>query len=366
MSIKANVSKLIRVHHPGEVLDEKLEEMGMSIKEFALRATKPEKTIIAVINGNSSITTEMAVSFEAVTKIPASFWLNNQRLYDEYMVRKKREDAAAASIAWMKLFPYTEMAKRGWVAATSNAMERVQNLLTYFGVSSVKAWEDYYLKKELKVAFRISLSSTKDPHAMSAWLRQAELHMAKDNSSYPPYDEKKLKASIPAMKKLMTKAPEDFFNQLQKICASCGVVLMATPTLPKAPISGATRWIRDTPVIQLSGRYKGYDYLWFNFFHELGHIIIHGKKDIFLEEAGLEGQDLIKETEANVFASETLLSRKDEQDLILHYSFSDKGIREASRKFSVHPSIIAGRLKHLGYLSYSQAQAFNKHIDIVS
>ena len=141
---------------------------------------------------------------------------------------------------------------------------------------------------------------------------------------------------------------------------------MATSTLPKAPISGATRWIRDTPVIQLSGRYKGYDYLWFNFFHELGHIIIHGKKDIFLEEAGLEGQDLIKETEANVFASDTLLSRKDEQDLILHYSFSDKGIREASRKFSVHPSIIAGRLKHLGYLSYSQAQAFNKHIEIVS
>ena len=366
MSIKANVSKLIRVHHPGEVLDEKLEEMGMSIKEFALRATKPEKTIIAVINGNSSITTEMAVSFEAVTKIPASFWLRNQQLYDEYMVRKKREEDAAASIAWMKLFPYAEMAKRGWVAATSNAMERVQNLLNYFGVSSVKAWEDYYLKKELKVAFRISLSSTKDPHAMSAWLRQAELHMAKDNPSYPPYDEKKLKASIPAMKELMTKAPEDFFNQLQKICASCGVVLMATPTLPKAPISGATRWIKDTPVIQLSGRYKGYDILWFNFFHELGHIILHGKKDVFLEEAGLEELDQTKEETANTFAAEILVSKKEENEIRRYYRFTDDVILDLSQGLGIHPSIIVGRLRYLGLLNYSQGQTFNKHVEIVS
>ena len=131
MSIKANVSQLIKVHHPGEVLGEKLEEMGMSIKEFALRATKPEKTIIAVINGNSSITTEMAVSFEAVTRIPASYWLKNQQLYDEYLVRKKREEDAAASIEWMKLFPYAEMAKRSWVPVTMNALERVKNLFEY-------------------------------------------------------------------------------------------------------------------------------------------------------------------------------------------------------------------------------------------
>ena len=76
MGIKANISKLAVVFHPGVTLEEKLEEMGMSIKEFAIRTSKPEKTIIAVIRGRSSITTEMAVSFENVTKIPASFWSN--------------------------------------------------------------------------------------------------------------------------------------------------------------------------------------------------------------------------------------------------------------------------------------------------
>ena len=145
MSIKAEASKLITVYHPGVTLAEKLKEMGMSVKEFAVRVSKPEKTIFAVINGSSSITTEMAVSFEAVTKIPASFWLRKQQMYDEFVVRKKREEEAKASIAWMKLFPYLEMVKRGWIAAVKTPEEKVRNLFEYFGVSTEKAWADYYL-----------------------------------------------------------------------------------------------------------------------------------------------------------------------------------------------------------------------------
>lgn len=77
--------------HPGETLAEKLEEMGMSIKEFAIRVTKPEKTIIAIIRGDSSITSDMAVSFESVTQIPAHFWMNKQRERLIYSSRKERE-----------------------------------------------------------------------------------------------------------------------------------------------------------------------------------------------------------------------------------------------------------------------------------
>lgn len=363
MSIKASASKLIRVHHPGEVLGEKLEEMGMSIKEFALRATKPEKTIIAVINGNSSITSEMAISFESVTKIPASFWLRNQALYDEYTVRKKREEDSKASIEWMKLFPYSEMAKRGWIAAVKTPEERVRNLFEYFGVSTEKAWADYYLNQQLKLAFRISLSSAKDPHAMSVWLRQGELQ-AQAGGFSTPFNEKKLKASLPAMKQLMVKEPDNFFSQLQALCRACGVILIATPTLPKAPINGATRWIRDTPVIQLSGRYKGYDHLWFNFFHEVGHILLHGKKDIFLEDAGLANQDQTKEEEADTFASDFLLSRTQEHEFLRKSSFTEDIILEAAKKYNTHPSILVGRLKHLGIMEYWQGQSFSKHVEI--
>lgn len=61
--------------------------MGMSPKEFAVRTGKPEKTIIAVIKGDSALTSDMAVQFESVTGIPAHFWMNCQRSYDEYIAQ---------------------------------------------------------------------------------------------------------------------------------------------------------------------------------------------------------------------------------------------------------------------------------------
>ena len=365
MSIKANASKLITIFHPGITLREKLEEMEMSVKEFAVRVSKPEKTIFAVISGNSSITTEMAVSFEAVTKIPASFWLKKQQMYDEYLVRKRKEKDAKASIEWMKLFPYSEMVKRAWIAPGKTPEEKVRNLFEFFGVSTERAWANYYLNQQLKLAFRISLSSAKDPHAMSAWLRQGELQ-AKDEGLKIPFNEKKLKATLPAMKQLMANDPDDFFFQLKALCRSCGIVLIATPTLPKAPINGATRWLRDTPVIQLSGRYKGYDNLWFNFFHEIGHILLHGKKDIFLENAGISDQDETKEKEADSFASDILLPRDEEYEFLRNSSFSENVIIEAAKKYNTHPSILVGRLKHLKIMEYWQGQSLNKHVEICS
>ena len=50
--------------HPGITLSEKLKEMGMSVKEFAVRTSKPEKTIFAVIGGKSSVTSEMAEALD--------------------------------------------------------------------------------------------------------------------------------------------------------------------------------------------------------------------------------------------------------------------------------------------------------------
>ena len=80
--------RAVYAFHPGTTLREKLGEMGMSVKEFAVRTSKPEKTINAVLMGDSSLTPDMAVAFEHITMIPAHMWLNLQRKYDEYVARQ--------------------------------------------------------------------------------------------------------------------------------------------------------------------------------------------------------------------------------------------------------------------------------------
>lgn len=97
------------IPHPGETLLEKLEEMNMGPKEFALRTGKPEKTITAILNRESSITADMAVQFENVTKIPANFWTTRQMNYDEYLAREKRKLVIDAAVEWANLFPVSDM-----------------------------------------------------------------------------------------------------------------------------------------------------------------------------------------------------------------------------------------------------------------
>lgn len=363
MNKQYKLTRLAVVYHPGEILGEKLKEMGMSIKEFAVRATKPEKTIIAVIKGASSITSEMAVSFENVTKIPAHVWLNKQRMYDEYLVRVKREKDAALSAEWMRKFPISEMVNRGWLESCTTVDQKVNALYNYFGISSEKAWHDYYINQELKVAFRISLAHTKDPYAISAWLRQGELQAMTMNLE-SSFSDKKLRGLLPAMKKIMVEAADDFYIKLQMLCASIGIKLVNTQCLPKAPINGTTRWINDTPVIQLSNRYKRYDIFWFTFFHEIGHILLHGKKAIFLEESVSTELEKEKEIEADTFAANVLLSKSEEQEIISAKDYSPKSVVDAATRYATHPSVIVGRLQHLKLIKYWQDQSLMKKVEL--
>lgn len=344
------------VFHPGETLAEKLEEMEMGPKEFALRTGKPEKTIIAVLKGESSITPDMAVQFENVTKIPANFWMNHQRGYDEYIAREKRKAVIQEAVAWARQFPLADMIKKGWLPQVATIEEKTMEMLAFFGFSNHTAWEDYYFKQQLKVAFRISLAQTKEPYAISAWLRKGELQAAALDAN--DYSEKKFKDALPELKSIMANHPEGFFNQLQSICLEAGVKVVHTPCIHKAPISGSTRWLNDTPLIQLTDRYNRNDSFWFTFFHEAGHILLHGKKDIFLENLDYSDKDLIKEREADAFAVKWTLTEDEEAKILAATLLSKGAIGDFAKKFTTHPAIIIGRLQHKKRIPYSLGREY--------
>ncbi len=349
------------VSHPGETLEEKMMEMGMGPKEFAVRTGKPEKTIIAVLKGESAITPDMAIQFESVTKIPAHFWMNNQRSYDEYIAREKRKAVIQDAVSWAKQFPLSDMIKKGWIHAVSNMEEKTMELLSFFGVSNPDAWHDYYFNQELKVAFRISLAHTSEPYALSAWLRKGEIQATELPTV--EYSEKRFKELLPEIKSLMASHPVDFFQQLQAICLKAGVKVIHTPCLPKAPIHGSTRWLNDTPFIQLTGRYKRNDAFWFTFFHEAGHILLHGKKDIFLENVEYSDKDTDKEQEANEFAIKWTFSKAEENEVLRQQAISEADIVRFAQKFNTHPAIIIGRLQHDEVIPYSLGRKFFETID---
>jgi len=360
--LKQNEYNPKTVLHPYITLSEKLEELEIGPKEFALRTDKPEKTISALLKGESSITPDMAVQFENVLGIPATFWLNKQRAYDEYIAREKNKKIIKSAIPWACKFPLTDMIKKEWLPTAKSIEEKTYSILNFFGFSNHKAWKEYYCNQQLKVAFRISLAHTKEPYAISAWLRKGEMQASELNAGV--YSENKFKRSLPVIKEIMAKQPSSFFKDLQEVCLKAGVKVVHTPCLPKAPINGATRWLNDTPMIQLSGRYKRNDIFWFTFFHEAGHILLHGKKDIFLENIKYTKLDKQKEEEANKFAANWTLTDNQFQEIVNADPLTVDLVKDFAKKFTTHPAIIIGRLQHEEAISYSVGRELIEPIEL--
>lgn len=332
--------------HPGETLREKLEELKMSPKEFAVRTGKPVKTVSKILNGKSSITSEMSVLFEKVLKIPASFWIKKQSNYNEFVAREKHKQEIQQALEWAKLFPYPQMAKIGLVNATRKIEEKAEELLHYFNVSKPSAWKNIYMNQQTPVFFRISLKHTKNPYALSALFRMGEI---KANSiDAPDFNKVVLKSILPELKNIMANKPNNYLQQIQEKCLLAGVKVIYTHNLPKTVIHGTVRWINDKPVLQMTDRLKRYDIFWFSLFHEIGHILLHGnKKNIFLEDINNSENKDHKEQEADEFAAQQLLNDNEYEEIINTInSGADimETIRHYANIFSTHKDIIIGRI----------------------
>ncbi|HSB82533.1 MAG TPA: ImmA/IrrE family metallo-endopeptidase, partial [Candidatus Methylomirabilis sp.] len=130
------------------------------------------------------------------------------------------------------------------------------------------------------------------------------------------------------------------------------VAVVFVPELPKLRISGAARWVSPRKaLIQLSLRYKTNDHLWFSFFHETGHILLHGKRSVFIDDGNASDGE---EAEANVFAANLLVPPAVYELLKATSPPSEPAVLRASKEAGVAPGVIVGRLQHDGLLRYDQ------------
>ncbi|MHA8059876.1 ImmA/IrrE family metallo-endopeptidase [Aquirufa beregesia] len=345
---------------PGDTIQEHIELMGMSQAELAERMGRPKEKINDVIKGREPISTATAFQLEKVLGIPASFWLNREKTYRQELYELQQREKLEKEIGWLDAFPIHEMRKLGWLPNTKEKHLLVDKLLKFFSVASADEWKRIYVDEQVSVAFKISLAHTQSPHAISAWLRQGELQ-AKE-IKIAEFDKKKFKDALTKMKELAFLMPENFTHPMQNMCASCGVALVFTQNLPKAPISGAARWFHNLPIIQMVGRFKTDDHFWFTFFHEAAHIILHGKKDVFLENVAGTEIDQEKEQEANTFAAKLLLPENAWQQIKDAAPLSEEMIHAFANKFRTPAGVIIGRLQHEGLVSFHVGNGLRQKI----
>ncbi len=326
---------------PGEVLAAELELRGMTQQELSKRTGLTPKHIIALAKAKSAITPETAIKLERALGMPAEYWLNLESQYQEVIARLNEEEKLNRDLGWLKRIPVTQMAKLGWLEKHRDPRTQLIEVLRFFGIASVDQWDDMW--PNLNVAYRQHNHHEVFPEAVSAWLRRGEIEAAQIFCD--AYDRNNFRRALDEARTLTTAGPEHFVPKIKELFASAGVAVVFVPALPKTGVSGATRWLNSSKaVIQLSLRYKTDDHLWFTLFHEAGHILLHGKKDLFLE--GANGLDELKEKEANEFAEHELIPKKAFSGFISQRNFSISSIADFARSIGIAPGIVVGQLQH--------------------
>jgi len=141
---------------------------------------------------------------------------------------------------------------------------------------------------------------------------------------------------------------------LQTVLNSCGVALVLLPHFKNTKVNGATFWLDNNKAVVLMSLRGGFsDVFWFSFFHEIGHILLHPKREVFLED-GYNDEKLQKqEDEADNFAREILIKNETFKIFVRNRDFTKEAILRFAKQQNIKPSIIVGRLMYEKIINFN-------------
>jgi HTH-type transcriptional regulator/antitoxin HigA len=339
---------------PGETLRERLEELNLSQSELAKRANLSTKHVNQIMHGAAPITLETAIVLGRVTGVPARFWNRREADYREGLLRSNPAQLSVEDTKWLNSLPIKELQRRKKLPIRSDEPALFDAALTFFGVADREAWERIW--RGPVASFRRSKAFASDPGAVVSWLRMAQLEAqsAKVGSfSVPTFRRALLKV------RLLTAGGDA--NDVVEISASAGVVVVFVPEVKSCRISGAAWWASPSRgVIALSDRYKKDDFFWFTYFHEAAHLLLHSKKETFVD--GGTDDDLLEE-EANRFATDFLVPP--ERANHLKDLTTETAVITFAKEIGISPGIVVGRLQHDRLWDWKQGNRLKRSLQII-
>jgi addiction module HigA family antidote len=327
--------------HPGEYLGEVLEARDLKKMDFARRCGMSEKQISQILGKHASISSSTALVFEKTLGISASIWNNINAQYQLFRAKEKERTSMERKKEWLNLFPLKELKNNGFLSKITNVIATMDELLSFFGVSSPEVWESYYMDKAIN--YRKSEAYKENFYSTITWLRIGEIIAG--GIEVQPFNKSAFKKNIKKIRNLTTQQPTAFEPEMKQLCSESGVVLVFVSELSKTHICGAAEWLNNAKaLIVMSLRYKTNDHFWFCFFHEAAHILLHGKKSTFIDMSLQDSEE--KEKEANDFSCNLLITPAEYKRFLAKNKFYESDIIAFANNQNIAPGIIVGMLQH--------------------
>ena len=350
---------------PGDKLLEILDHQNMSQIELCARSGLAPKTVNEIIHGKTSITDNTAFRLEMALFKPASFWIQLESDYHVQFIRQRHAERLAEHLDWLDEIPLQALIQAKWIRKGRDPLDQAFRLLKWFGVSSVERWRELYL--EPQAGYRSSPPLDSDPGALAVWMRAGEKQAF--SMTTPPYDRKTFRQALQTIRGLTRKRPAAYQDGMIAHCVRSGVALAWAREMPGVKVAGASRWLTPKKaLIQLSLLHRTDAELWYTFFHQAAHILLHGRKQVFLDgrfEDHPSRDDVLEEVEADHFAANLLVPMQPLEKLrplCEEGKLSRRAVKSVAAELGVSAGIVVTRLQRLGWIPPKKLNTMKRYL----
>ena len=345
---------------PGDTLSALMDRHEFSPAALAERMDRDPAFVRGLLAGTVAIDNQIAALLARSIGGSISFWIARQVQFDQNLDRAAQALPADRVRSWLRMLPIKDMVEAGWITPSPESGTAVKSSLSYFDVNDPDEWRERYTAFENVFSFRTSPSFESKVGALSAWLRQGEIQAAVIPCA--PWDADRFRARLADIRALTkVKNVAYFIPRLQAMCAEAGVAVVFIRAPSGCRASGATQFLSSAKaMIILSFRHLSDDHFWFTFFHEAGHLVLHGEKSTFVDGEATNQTEI--ESEANDFASGILVPH-DRVGALMNVRPRSLDVIRFAISVGVSPGIIVGQMQHRKVIGPNQLNRLKRRYD---
>lgn len=340
--------------HPGYYIKEIINESGLTQEDFAKRLNTTAKNLSVIINGEQSLSVDIAMKLSKMLGTSINYWLNLQTAFDAAKAKIDAEDELEEERRIFKFLDYKYFHENYGLSALPRRIdEQIIELRKFLNIASLIV----LTKQDLAANFR---SAKEERDEASIVRANAMLQIAINKAltiEAPRFDKRKFETAVEYALTLTTDHT-GFYLKIKKAFYDAGVILVIMPNLSGSKTNGATKRIGNNIMLMVNDRRLNADSFWFTLFHEIGHII-NGDYGVSFENETGEQEEL-----ADRYAEDTLIPPEEYDAFIAGNKFDAVSIKRFAEKINRDPGIVLGRLtndKYVGFDDWSLKKLQHKY-----
>lgn len=242
-------------------------------------------------------------------------------------------------------FPVTEMARKGWFedfpGTPLEARKQANTLVPAFlATGNYSNAAEAYHRKSFRQGAELNLA------ALLAWEARVRT-LAERQTWLPSYSSDNLDKDWITSFVSLSRLDNGPIEAVEKL-NSIGIRFVFVSHLKGTHLDGGVMKLQEgDPCIAMTLRHDRIDNFWFTLLHEIGHIKHHLYADdvmsIFDDLDHKSDSEI--ENEADEFATEALIPSRLWAKCLSRFSMTSKSVMRDAAKLSIHPAIIAGRIR---------------------